>query len=85
MASTVTTRVTVLVRQGCHLCDVAQATVARVCAEAGVSWKALDVDMDAELRTLWTDHVPVVLIDGHQFSMWFVDGDKLRAALRPVA
>ncbi|MFV0453232.1 MAG: glutaredoxin family protein [Propioniciclava sp.] len=75
-------RVVVLVRQGCHLCDDAETVLASVCAEAGVTWHTVDVDADAELRAAYTDHVPVTFVDGAQHAQWFLDADRLRAALR---
>ncbi len=74
-------RVVVLVRQGCHLCDDAVVTIADVCAERGVAWSAVDVDSDPDLRARFTDHVPVTFVDGQQLSLWFVERDRLVAAL----
>lgn len=74
-------RVVVLVRQGCHLCDDAVAIITDVCAERGVAWAAVDVDEDPALRARYTDHVPVTFVDGEQLSLWFVERDRLVAAL----
>jgi hypothetical protein len=74
-------RVVVLVRQGCHLCDDALAIVSDVCTRTGATWASLDVDDDERLRAEFTDHVPVTFVDGAQFSLWFVDGQRLSAAL----
>ena len=79
-------RVVVLVRDGCHLCDEAVAHVENVCAGLGVSWRAVDVDSDPALRAEHTDHVPVTIVDGVRFALWFLDPDALRAALvRPAS
>ena len=74
-------RVTFYTRQGCHLCDVARETVARVCAELGESFDEVDVDGDDELRERFTDEVPVTFVDGRQHDFWRVDEQRLRAAL----
>jgi glutaredoxin len=73
--------VTVVSRQGCHLCEVAEADVARICAELGVEWTTVDVDADQELRAEYGDHVPVILVDGNEHGYWRVEEDRLRAAL----
>jgi glutaredoxin len=73
--------VTVVSRQGCHLCEVAEADVARICAELGVEWTPVDVDADQELRAEYGDHVPVILVDGNEHGYWRVEEDRLRAAL----
>ena len=73
-------RVVVLTRQGCHLCDEALAIIETVCRERGVPWQAVDVDSDPELKAAYTDHVPVTFVDGQQFSLWFVDAERLADA-----
>ena len=78
-------RVVLLVREGCHLCVDAIAVVERVCADFGVPWRQVDVDTDPALRAAWTDHVPVTLIDGREHARWFVDPDRLAAALEAIA
>lgn len=74
-------RVVVLVRQGCHLCDDALQVVEAVCRERNVSWRAVDVDLDPDLRARYTDHVPVTFVDGVQHALWFVDAGLLSDAL----
>ena len=74
--------VTVVSRQGCHLCEVAEADVERICADLGVSWEVTDVDADPELRAEYGEMVPVILIDGQEHGYWRVEEDRLRAALR---
>jgi hypothetical protein len=56
--------------------------VRRLAAQAGVAVEVRDVDLDPADRERWTDHVPVVLLDGEQHSLWFVDEAALAAALR---
>jgi dienelactone hydrolase len=71
----------VVSRQGCHLCEVAEDEVARICAELGVEWSVTDVDADTELRAEYGDRVPVILIDGAEHGFWRVEEDRFRAAL----
>ncbi|OLF07094.1 NrdH-redoxin [Actinophytocola xinjiangensis] len=73
--------VTVVSRQGCHLCEVAEADVARICADLGVEWTTVDVDADPDLRAEYGDFVPVILVDGTEHGYWRVEEDRLRAAL----
>jgi glutaredoxin len=77
----VTARVTLYARQGCHLCEAARETVARVCAELGETFEEVDVDTDPELRRRFTEEVPVTFVDGRQHDFWRVDEQRLRAAL----
>jgi glutaredoxin len=74
-------RVVVYTRPGCHLCEVATATVAEVCAETGSSWSETDITGNAELTRRFTDQVPVTFVDGVQHDFWRVDATRLRTAL----
>jgi hypothetical protein len=76
-----TPKVTVMSRQGCHLCEVAEADVARICGELGATWAVTDVDTDPELRAEYGDRVPVILVDDAEHGYWRVEEDRLRAAL----
>jgi glutaredoxin len=71
----------VLTREGCHLCDEVLVVVRRVCAELGVGLAEIDVDADADLRTEYTDHVPVTFVDGRRFDFWRIDEGRLRTVL----
>jgi glutaredoxin len=73
--------VTVVSRNGCHLCEVAEAEVERICAELGVPWEVTDVDADPELRAEYGEYVPVILVDGEEHGYWRVEEARLRAAL----
>ena len=75
-------RVVVIVRDGCHLCIDAVAIAERVCAEVGAGFGTLDVDADPALAE-HSDHVPVTLVDGRPLAIWFLDEQRLRAALAP--
>ena len=72
--------VSFVTRQGCPMCEQAQPLVERVAAEAGVPCEVLDVDADPALAQ-WSDHVPVVLLDGSAHTRWWVDEGALRKAL----
>ncbi|HWM03404.1 MAG TPA: glutaredoxin family protein [Actinophytocola sp.] len=76
-----TRMVTVVSRQGCHLCEVAEADVARICAELAVEWRVEDVDTDAALLAEYGDRVPVILIDDVEHGYWRLEEDRFRAAL----
>lgn len=74
-------RVVVYSREGCHLCEAAEATVAAVCADVGVAWARVDVDTDPELVRRFSDMVPVTFVGGRQHDFFRVTETRLRAAL----
>jgi glutaredoxin len=73
--------VTFVTRQGCSMCAEALPLVRRLAERAAVPLTVVDVDTDEALRERWSDHVPVVLLDGAEHSRWWVDEGKLRRAL----
>lgn len=75
-------RVTVITRVDCHLCQDAEATIARLADELDFAWRAVDVDADHQLTDRFGDRVPVILLDGREHGYWRVEEDRLRAALR---
>ena len=74
-------RLRLLTRAGCHLCDVAAETLARIGAEVGLEPVAVDVDADPELQAEFGDRVPVVLLDDREHSYFTVDVPRLRRDL----
>jgi glutaredoxin len=74
-------RVLLITRPACHLCDEARAVVAGVCADSDVEFAEVDVDSDPALRAQHGDFVPVVLVDGVRRGFWVIDAEALRAAL----
>jgi Glutaredoxin-like domain (DUF836) len=74
-------RVTLLTRQGCHLCADARAIVARVTADLGVGWEERDISASADDLARYSDMIPVTLVDGVQHDFWRVSEERLRAAL----
>jgi len=74
-------RVVVYSRPGCHLCEVAEALVAGICAETGATWSRVDITTDDDLTSRFTEQVPVTFVDGAQHDFWRVDPVRLRKAL----
>ncbi|WP_124268749.1 glutaredoxin family protein [Streptomyces sp. ADI96-02] len=73
--------VTLVGKEGCHLCEDARAVVSAVCEETGASWVEEDIARDAGLYAKYWEQIPVVLIDGEQHTFWRVDPARLREAL----
>jgi glutaredoxin len=75
-------RITLLFRPGCHLCDDAREVISRVAGDLGVSWEERDITQsEADLREYW-EKIPVTFVDGVQHDFWRVSEDRLRRALR---
>ncbi len=75
------TRILLLGRPGCHLCDDARAVIERVAADLAVGWEERDITGSPEDMTEYWDKIPVTFVDGIQIDFWRVSEDRLRAAL----
>ncbi len=75
-------RLRLLTRANCHLCETAAETLARIGAEAGLVPEEVDVDASPDLQAEYGDRVPVVLLDGREHSYFTVDVDRLRRDLQ---
>lgn len=74
-------RITLLTRTGCHLCDDARELVRRVAADTATGWEETDIDTDPKLVAAYGDLVPVVLVDGKERGYWRLEEPSLRKAL----
>jgi glutaredoxin len=66
-------QVVIYSRRGCHLCEVAKETLAKLQRRGGFSLKEVDVESDEHLRRQFTDEVPVVFINGRKAFKYRVD------------
>jgi hypothetical protein len=79
----VTSRVQLVGKPGCHLCDQARVVIARVCAELDVTWDEVSILDDPGLADLYWEQIPVTLVDGAVVGIWTVDEARLRDAVAP--
>jgi len=68
------TRVTLISREGCHLCEVAEQILDRI---APGQWARVEISESIELEREYSDRVPVVLLDGKEHGYWRVEEDRL--------
>lgn len=81
--------ITLLTKPGCHLCDDARSALEQVLDEvefAGArDYDELSILDDPSLADEYAEEIPVVLIDGRVHTIWRVEPDRLRTALRAAA
>lgn len=73
--------VELMVRTTCGSCVRVLEQITPVVQQAGAELNVRTVDEDAELAMEYGDRVPVVVIDGEEFSCWEVDNEELAQAL----
>lgn len=76
------TRVRLLTKPGCHLCDDARGVVESVCAELAEEFEEVDITRHPDLVAHYGEQIPVTFVDGAQHDFWRVDAQRLRTALR---
>lgn len=82
-----TTRLTLIGKPDCHLCDVAGEVVERVIADLPdaaadrIEIVEASIADDPALYELWWEKIPVLLVDGALHAHWRVAPDRLRTAL----
>jgi hypothetical protein len=70
----------------CHLCDDARGVITGVLADfAGVELLELSILDEPELHDRYWDEIPVVLVNDRVHTIWKVDADRLRTALKEAA
>ncbi|WP_304410786.1 glutaredoxin family protein [Corynebacterium stationis] len=70
-----------MVRTTCGSCKRVHGQITPVVAAAGAELVVRNVDHDPELAAEYGDRVPVVVVDGEEFSAWEVDNEELAAEL----
>lgn len=74
-------RVTLLTKDGCHLCEDARAVVTAVCRDTGSEFSEVDITTDAALLRDYANYIPVVFVDGAPWDQLRIDGERLRTVL----
>lgn len=81
------TTITLIGKDGCHLCDVAREVIETVVAELpdaaadAVELDELSIQDDPALFELWWEKIPVILVDGEVLGHWRIAPERLRAAI----
>jgi len=73
--------VTIYSRHGCHLCEVAEATLAELKADLNFEIEIKYIDGSTELEKLYGHEVPVIHIDGQHHDFYKVDPERFKSSL----
>ncbi len=74
---------TLIGRQGCHLCEVAQGDLAQLIARFAaehpdVQYTVNDLEIDQDPAfAQYTDEVPVLLLNGKQIAFWRIEQERV--------
>jgi glutaredoxin len=73
--------VTIYSRHGCHLCEVAEATLTELKEELNFEIEIKYIDGSNELEKLYGHEVPVIQIDGEHHDFYKVDPERFKSSL----
>jgi len=77
-----TTDVTLYMRPGCHLCEQAEADLARLRRRYPHTLQTVDISADPELSDRYGERIPVLLIGQHEYAapLWREQIERALAA-----
>lgn len=78
------TRLSLIGKPGCHLCDDARSVIEAVLSELDdprIELQELSILDDAALHEKHWEEIPVLLIDDVVHGFWRIDPERLRRAL----
>jgi glutaredoxin len=78
-------RIELISRQRCHLCEDAEKLLSQLQTEFPFSFDVLDVDSDPSLHLYYTHRVPVLRINGREVAELVFSIEKVRAQLRALS
>ena len=73
--------ITIYSRHGCHLCEVAEATLTDLKDELKFEIEVKYIDGSNELEKLYGHEVPVIHIDGEHHDFYKVDPIRFKSSL----
>lgn len=74
-------RIVVIERPGCHLCESALAALEPLAKKYGETIERKNLETDDELAKRWNLEIPVIAIDGALISVYRVDVKAVEKAL----
>ena len=74
-------KVTIYSRPGCCLCDEVKQELRRLRQRAEFELEEINVDEDPELQRLYSDQVPVVMINGRKAFKYRLDPQEFLTKL----
>lgn len=79
MIGRMTSRPTLYVRQGCHLCEDASVLLDDMLGSDG--WDAVDIETDDDLLVRYSHRIPVLAVDGADRLELIITRPDLEAVL----
>ncbi len=75
------TQLTLLTREGCHLCDAMKRVVAQVQQHQPVSLTEIDISSDVALERRFGTEIPVLMLGDRILARYRISASELKARL----
>ena len=76
------TKIKILSKQDCHLCDQAKEVIFRNTRSLPVEVEVIDIENDPELVKLYGSDIPVIFLNDRKIFKHRVDENKLQKLLK---
>ena len=74
-------QLTIYQRDGCHLCEIANAQLERLQSEYQFELEQVDIESNDELHRLYLERIPVIALDGEELYDFEIDLQDLKSRL----
>ncbi len=78
------TKLTIYIREGCHLCDDMEQALKACESELDFETQRVSIDNDLQLEQAYGSKVPVLVHDAGEICHYFLDMQALKQALQQV-
>jgi glutaredoxin len=78
-------QLTIYQRDGCHLCEIANAQLERLQSEYQFELEQVDIESNDELHRLYLERIPVIALDGEELYDFEIDLQDLKSRLFAIS
>jgi len=72
-------------RDGCHLCEIASAQLAKLQSEYQFELEQIDIESSDRLHRLYLERIPVIALDGEELYDFEIDLHDLKSRLLAIS
>lgn len=79
--TTTALRIELLGKPDCHLCEIAECVVEKVCARLSLPWEKVNIEDHPDLHDRFKEEIPVLLVDGRKLFKYRTSERELMKSL----
>ncbi len=74
-------KITLMGKPDCHLCEIAESVVEKVCARLSLPWEKINIEDHPDLHDRYKEEIPVLLVDGRKLFKYRTSKPDLMKSL----